>query len=85
LLSLLTFQKVSLSEIIGAKLSFSLSIVYCYRLSTFSFIDYRYRSTQIWVIVPSLIRNLCCCKQTVYRVSESAFFLFFRQWECCSW
>jgi len=34
-----------------------------------------------------VIRHLCCCKQTVYRVSESAFFLFFRQANggCCSW
>jgi len=25
----------------------------------------------------NVIRDLCCCKQTVYWVSESAFFLFF--------
>jgi len=24
----------------------------------------------------NVIRDLCCCKQTVYRVAESAFFLF---------
>jgi len=25
----------------------------------------------------NVIRDLCCCKQTVYRVSESVFFVFF--------
>jgi len=27
----------------------------------------------------NVIRDLWCCKQTVHRVDESAFFLFFRQ------
>jgi len=56
MLILVIFQKVSLLEIIGDKLSLSLNffvfIDYRFRLSSFSFIDYRYRSTQISAFVP---------------------------------